>query len=86
MRMRVIAALVALALAVAGAGAVFDWWQQRPISGVVSGPDVPEYGIGAVTKDLDEQAAREAKTVEDFKKVTGLRTDTAAPSPSAWRP
>lgn len=88
MRIRVAATVAAAALAIAGAGYLFDWWQHRPIVGVVSGPDSPEYGsqIGIGTQDLDKKALQEAKTGEDFKNVPGLRFDTAAPTPSAWRP
>lgn len=67
-------------------GAVYlvEWLGHRPIAGVVSGPDDGEYGLGIVTRELDEKAVSEAKTAEDFERVTGLRIDTAAPTPSPW--
>lgn len=86
MKMRIAAGVVAVALAFVAGGYVFDWLQHRPIVGVVSTPDHDEAGIGLVSRDRDEQAMRDAKTVEEFKKATGMSPDTGAPSPSAWRP
>lgn len=85
MRMRTTTIVIAAVLAIAGASLAFNVWQQRPIVRLVAEPEGVDYGGGIVTRQVDETALREAKTVEDFKRITGLRIDTAPPTPSPWR-
>lgn len=86
MRMRITAGVVAAALALIGASYVADWLQHRSVVGVVSGTDDDhDSGIGVATRDFDEADLQKVKTIEDFERLTGLRIETAGPSPSAWR-
>lgn len=85
-RMRITATVVTVALSAAGAVYLVEWLGHRPIAGVVSAPDDSGYGFGIATREVDKKSLSEVKTPEDFERVTGLRVDTAAPSPSAWRP